>query len=113
MTTYAILSGEGETLATGLNLRDAADAVLTSDSREYEIRPDARGPGFELWARQQVANRPWAVTQFFSIKTDREAAELEIFEKVVASGRFPGHNEAITDEQHKEMLANLDTNDEE
>ena len=103
MTTYTILSGEGEMIETGLSLRDAADEVLTSGSREYGIRPDTHGPGFELWVRPHVANRPWAVTQFFSIEIDREAAELAIFEKVVTSGRFPGHNEAITDEEYADM----------
>ena len=106
MTTYTILSGEGEMIETGLSLRDAAAEVLTSDSREFEVREDKDG-GFTLWARQQVANRPWTATKFFSIKTDREAAELEIFEAVVTSERFSGHSEAITDDQYAEMLANL------
>lgn len=110
MTTYTILSGEGEMIETGLSLRDAAHEVLTSDSREYEVREDKDG-GFTLWSRQQVANRPWAATRFFSIKTDRAEAEAEIFAEVVSSERFAGHCEAITDEQYAEMLASLAEDD--
>jgi hypothetical protein len=106
-TTYTILTGEGEMIETGLSLRDAAAEVLTSDSREFEVRADKDG-GFTLWTRQQVANRPWTATRFFSIKSDREAAEQEIFEAVVTSERFSGHNEAITDEQYRQMLADLE-----
>lgn len=102
MTTYTILTGEGEMIEAGLNLRDAADAVLTSDSREFDIRADADG-GFTLWTRQLVANRPWTETKFFSILTDRAAAEEEIFAAVLLSPRFKGHNEAITDEQYADM----------
>jgi hypothetical protein len=104
MTTYTILSGDGEMTATGLSLRDAAHEVLTSDGREYEVREDEDG-GFTLWSRQQAANRPWAATRFFSVKTGQDEAEAEIFAEVIGSERFAGHCEAITDEQYAEMLA--------
>lgn len=107
MTTYTILSGEGEMIETGLALRDAAAEVLRSDSREFDIREDDDG-SFVLWTRQQVANRPWMATKFFSIKTDREAAENEIFAEAVSSERFAGHYEAITDEQYADMLAQFE-----
>jgi hypothetical protein len=102
MTTYTILTGEGDMIETGLSLNDAAAHVLTSDSREFDIRADADG-GFTLWTRQQVAGRPWSKTTFFSILTGRAAAEEEIFAAVVRSSRFEGHNEAITDEQYADM----------
>lgn len=114
MTTYTILSGEGEMIETGLSLRDAAHEVLTSDGREYEFRTgpdDDSGIVTVLWSRQQVANRPWAATRFFSIKTDRAEAEEEIFAEVVSGERFAGHCEAITDEQYAEMLASLAEDD--
>jgi len=110
VTTYTILSGEGEMIETGLSLRDAAHEVLTSDSREYEVRRDDDG-GFTLWSRQQVANRPWAATRFFSVKIDRAEAEAEIFAEVIGSERFAGHCEAITDEQYADMLASLAEDD--
>ena len=107
MTTYTILTGEGEVIDTGLSLRDAAHEILTSDSRSYEVREDKDG-GFTLWGRQQVANRGWEATRFFSIKTDRAEAEDEIFSAVVTSERFPGHCEAITDEAYAEMVAQFE-----
>lgn len=106
MTTYTILTGEGEMIETGLSLADAAHEVLTSDSRQYEIRGDKDG-GFTLWSRQQVANRPWAATAIWSVKADRATAEQEIFEKVVTAERWAGHCEAITDEAYAAMVASL------
>ncbi|AGH48786.1 MULTISPECIES: hypothetical protein [Sphingomonadales] len=104
MTTYTILSGEGEVQAQGLTLTEAAHEILTSDSREYDVRQDDDG-GFTLWTRQQVANRGWEMTTFFSTNSDRKQAEDEIFTAIVLSPRFRGHCEAITDEAYAEMLA--------
>ena len=97
MTTYTILSPSGAVMETGISLREAADAVLTSDGREYEVRKDDQWGCFILWTRQEVANQRWTSTRFFSVKTDRSEAEDDIFGKVVRAERFPGHCEAITD----------------
>jgi len=110
MTTYTIISGEGEMIATGLSLREAAHEILTSDGRSYEVR-EHKGLGFALWSRQQVANRGWQATRFLSHKTDRTEAEHEIFSTIVASQRFPGHSEAITDEQYADIVAQSAEND--
>ena len=107
MATYTILTGEGEMIETGLSLNDAAVGVLTSDSREFDIRADSDG-GFTLWTRQQVANRPWTATGFVSFAADRADAEREIFTDVVNGARFLGHNEAITDEQYRQMLVDAE-----
>jgi hypothetical protein len=56
MTTYTIIDGEGYVLDRGVSLNEAADAIMTSDSREWEIRQDKDG-GFTAWSRQQVASR--------------------------------------------------------
>lgn len=106
MTTYTILNSDGDVINTGLSLHEAAAEILTSDSREFDIRAD--DDGFTLWSRQQVANRGWHKTKFFSVKSDRDAAESEIFQDVVDSERFPGHCEAVSDETYAEMLAAMD-----
>lgn len=113
MTTYTIITGEGYVIDRGLGLAEAADAIMTSDSREWEIRED-QGGGFTAWSRQQVANRPWAATTIYSFAATRDEAEREICEKIVDSGRWPGHCEAMTDQAYDEMIAQLaaDNNEE-
>ena len=106
MTTYTILTGEGEMIETGLSLRDAAAEVLTSDSREFDIRSD--DGVFTVWIRQQVANSPWTATHFVSFAPAREDAEREIFTDVVNCERMRGHNEAITDEQYRQTLPEVE-----
>jgi hypothetical protein len=106
MSTYTIIDGEGEVLDRGVSLSEAADAIMTSDSREWEIRADTDG-GFTAWNRQQVANRPWAATAIYSFAATREEAEHEICEKIVIAERWAGHCEAMTDEAYDEMLAQI------
>jgi hypothetical protein len=112
VTTYTVIdNGSGEAIATGLTAADAAAEVLTSDSQEFDIRPAADGNGFELWTRQQVANKGWTRTVMYSIEAARAAAEAEIFAKVIAAD-WPRHPTVLTDAQHAEMLAELTAGDE-
>lgn len=106
MTTYTVISQHGDVIATGLSLRDAADEVLSSDSREYDVRQDSDGT-YTLWSRQQVANRGWTATRFFSVATDRGEAEDEIFRAVVIFGYLSGHHEVIPDAAYAATLAQL------
>ena len=108
MSTYTILTGEGYLVDSGLSLRDAAHEILTSDGRSYEIRrgmPRADSPlgDFVLWSFERARLEMWQETKFFSLKKLRDQAEAEIFAAVVNAERFPGHNEAITDEQYAQM----------
>lgn len=107
MTSYTVLdNASGEVLATGLTATDAAAEVLTSDSQEFDIRTAEDGNGFELWTRQQVANKGWTKTVVYSVEDDRDAAEGEIFAKVIAAN-WPRHPTVMTDAQYAEMLAEM------
>ena len=107
MTTYTVIdNASGEAIATGLSAADAAHEVLTSDSQEYDICPAADGNGFELWTSRRVANKGWTRTVVYSIENDRDAAEAEIFAKVIVAN-WPRHPEVMTDAQYAEMLAEL------
>lgn len=108
-TTYTIIDSDGWSSARGQSLAYAADAIMTSDSREWEIRQDE--DGYTAWTRQQVANRPWAATAIWSNKSDRTAAEQEICEKIVTAGRWTGHVEAMTDAAYNSMIAQEDEED--
>ena len=105
-TTYTTIDTDGYVLDRGISLVEAADAIMTSDGREWEIREDKDG-GFTAWSRQQVANLPWGATVLYSIKSDRAEAEAEICEKIVTSERWSGHCEAMTDAAYDEMTAQV------
>lgn len=112
MTTYTILTGEGEMIDTGLSLADAAHEVLASDGRGYEVRElapnrDGSPSGFALWSMDRNRLHAWEETRFSSINTDLDAAKREIFGAIVSAERFRGHCEAVTDEAYAAMLASL------
>lgn len=79
---YTVARSDGEGREFNLSLYDAARAILHDDGCDYEIRPSSGG-GYDLWSRQQVANIGWHRTQWFSLETDLEAAERDIFQRVV------------------------------
>lgn len=106
MATYTILDGEGYEIERGLSLADAAHSIMTSDSRQWEIRP-VDGGGFSAWSRQPVANRDWSETVFYSAKDDRAEAESDIASQIVNAERMAGHYEAITDRAYDEMRAQI------
>lgn len=105
MTTYTVIDTVGDVIATGLTAAEAAAEVLTDDSREFDIRADD-GNGFELWTRQQVANRGWTQTVVYSLEDDRTAAEAEIYAKVIAAD-WPRHPTVMTDQQYADMQAGI------
>lgn len=108
-TLYTVAKSDGDLIGRHMTLAEAADAILSDDSREYEIRHD--GVEFTLWSRQQVANRGWRKTVVYSFADDRALAEAEIFRKVIEA-RWDGHPEAITDESYDQMQADLAEQDE-
>ena len=106
MTTYTVIDTNGEAIATGLTAADAAAEVLTDDGRQFDIRAAEDGNGFELWTRQQVANKGWTQTVVYSVEDDRAAAEAEIFANVIAAD-WPRHPTVMTDQQYAEMQAEM------
>ena len=105
-TTYTVTDRSGNVIARGLTLSHAAHEILSTDGREWDIRP-IDGGGWRLWSRQQVANRPWAETSITSFVSSPEAASDDIFEQVITAC-WPGHYEACTDAGYDRMLAEID-----
>jgi hypothetical protein len=103
--SYTVLSNDGDVIGRNLTLARAADEILSSDSREWEIRQQDDG-GYRLWSRQQVANVRWGKTVVMSYAETVEEAKAEIFTAVVNSD-WPGHYTAITDHAYDAMLAEL------
>lgn len=107
-TSYTIIDGDGHVIDRHVSISDAADYIMTSDSRRWDIREDDDG-GYVVWSDQQVAGIKWhKIGAIFSIKTDRAEAEREICEQIVNSERWPGHYEAMTDESYDRMLIEIE-----
>ena len=102
---YTVIDKSGNVLDTGLSAEMAAHTVLTDDGCSYDVRKD--GDVWELWSRQEVANRPWSKTIYFSLEETEEAAWKDIAQQVIERDAYaPGARgpEVITDERYKEML---------
>ena len=80
---YAVINAQGEPIAQGLTLAEAGHAILTYDGAQYELRPDADGGGWVLYAKP--LNGLWTAYVFGSWQPDRDAAEAEILADVVRS----------------------------
>ena len=102
MTKYAVIDRHGEATADQ-TAREAAQIILWHDGQDYEIRKSELG--YDLWYRQQVANKGWTKTVVYSISDDESQAEAEIFDKVLWSG-WHGYS-VMTMSDYDEMVAEL------
>ena len=91
--TYKVIDYNGDVIARGLSAAEAANEILSTDSREWEIRR-MEGGGWQIWSRQQVANRPWAATVVTSFAGTLEKAQQQMFEEVIARN-FRHHYQAV------------------
>jgi hypothetical protein len=107
MTRYTVIDHDGYVIDSGLTLEEAANEIMRSDSREWELRKDEGFDGWTAWSRQQVANRPWSKTVFYSACPDENAARVDICKQIVGAERMRGHPEAMTDNGYAEMNAAL------
>lgn len=108
MTTYTILRSGGDVTQprhTGLTVAEAAEALLMAVA-PTEIRREADGCGWRLWT-PRIDGR-LTETRFASIEDDRASAEADIHGQVVAHDGDWGGLEVVTDDQHAEMIAELD-----
>lgn len=102
---FDIIDHDGAVIEESLTAIEAANAVMQSDGREWEIRPHPAG-GWVAWSRQQVANRPWAeISTLYSAESDKGVALADISGQIVKSERWPGHYEAVDRESRLETAA--------
>ena len=65
------------------------------------------GGGWQIWTRQQVANRPWTSTLIMSAAATAAEAGTEMFADVLRRD-WPGHYTAMTDADYDLMLADAE-----
>lgn len=108
MTTYTVFrSDESEIADRGLTLEQAALELLGADGYEHVIRP-MDGGGFRLWISQHSRNSTIGAhlvsSRFFSVETDRDMAEREIYQQVIGHDRWHGY-QAMTDTEFDRKIA--------
>ena len=113
-TTYTVTDNNGDVIDSGLTATEAMDLILTDDGHEWEIRPEADGEGFRLWtsthSRNSTAYNGLTRSVVYSLATDAATAEQEIAEKVIAAG-WPRKPDAVTDEAHAAMMAEIEADE--
>lgn len=97
---FTLINHHGDA-ETGLTLLEAARAIIQHDGVDYELR--AAREGFDLWTRQQVANRPWTRTDMFSLEQDEDAAEIDILTRFAADSRRHGGFSLMSDASFEAM----------
>lgn len=102
--TYVVLTANGDLIDTNLNAAEAAQAILNYDGQDFDIRANTGGQGFDLWSRQQVAGRGWHKTVIYSVETEAEKAEAEIFAKVLEAN-WQGQPSAMTMADYNQIIA--------
>lgn len=87
--TYTVADSNYNVIRRGLELQQAADEILTYDSRGYEVRPEEDGTSFGLWISGPHSSR-MEPTTVFGFSSDRATAEAEIYRKVVGDAGYWG-----------------------
>jgi hypothetical protein len=101
--TYTVTNSEGEYPRHGLTLAQAANEILSSDSRDWEIRFD--NGAWEIWSRQQVANIGWGKTTILSWADTEEEGDNEVVLEVIENSYdWRGHDIALTDADYFENI---------
>lgn len=106
--TYTLVDTNGDRTESGLTLIEAAREIIQHDGVDYELRPSTLGEGFDLWTRQQVANRPWTRSDMFSLNTDEDAAEIDILTRFANDSRRHGRFQIMSDEEYAAMLKEIE-----
>jgi len=112
MTTYTVINLHGDIDHEGASLAEAAQTVLTYDDHEYEFRREPDG-----WMQLYVSRFSRASTSggrplvraadMFSFVDDDDAAEAEIFAKVIDhADRWNGLS-VMTDEDYSADQAEI------
>ena len=109
-TLYTVTNHNGDVIDSGMTAVEAMSVILTDDGHQYEIRSEADGEGFRLWistySRNSTAWNGLRQSVVYSLEMDEATAEQDIAEKVIAA-HWPRKPEAVTDEAHAAMMAEL------
>lgn len=101
---YTVAREDGNSRQTDLTAAEAADAILSHDGGQWDIRAANDGNGFELWSK--AMNRDWTKTVIFSLESDKQKATKEIVQAVVDSS--PSWRGGLRAESMETYNASLD-----
>ena len=100
MSTYTITDYDGNELYSGLSAEQSADILLTHDGHAYEIRLGSNPDCWILWHSDASQNSVRGAgrlqeTKIFSLHKNAQAAQQEIFLKVIDNAAWFSSLDAI------------------
>lgn len=105
-TRYTVFDGNScRVFGSGLTVTEAADEILSYDSRRWELRLNEDSAGWDLWSKG--LNDPWRRTALYSLEADYDTAWAEIAGKVIAAG-WDRHPDVMTDEDYAAIMRQAD-----
>lgn len=108
-TTYTVLNHHGTEQVGGVGLAEAAQTVLGYDGHEYDIRRS--DTGWELWtssfSRASAAYNGLTRSTIYSLEDDRDAAERDIWTKVIHHADWFCGCTVMTDAEYDAMQAEI------
>lgn len=107
MTTYTILSGNGDVLDSGLSLESAANEILTYDGHFYEIRKE--DDGFLRLYTSKLSRAAYGSNSSVTGTVIFGSSEDEIWQHVIDNSEWWSNQDAMTDESYAEMIADMDS----
>jgi hypothetical protein len=81
MTLYTVSRNDGDNRQINLTAGEAADAILSHDGREWEMRRNLSDDGFTIWI--SAARSTWTPTVFTTAETEVDEAAAALAEKVI------------------------------
>jgi len=108
MTTYTIERTDGQ-VERGLTLEQAADAIMTYDGHEYEVRRDR--DGLTLWVSQFSRNSTLGGRPLVK-SVIRAASHDDLYRAVLKKAEWWNGQTAYTDEAYDVLLTELKAQDE-
>ncbi len=113
MTTFSVIRHATGLLSGGLTLAEAGRAILTYDSRQFEVRQDRDGDGrftgrWTLWvagSRNGPMNRSWSSTIINVAAASEAEAERRACEEVARSPAFTEQSgfSVMTDDEYRAL----------
>ena len=81
MPKYVIVTAQGNAIAEGLSLEDAAEAILSHDGQQWEIT--SSWPEADIWTLEtKPLNGKWSATEIGAYGEEHQA-RADILEEVV------------------------------
>lgn len=88
--SYTITREDGSIVATGLDVYDAADELMSHAGQQWAIWLDAHDSGWNVYTRSDGTDQPWVAATIRSTEAEYDEARLDICLQIVLAPAMPG-----------------------